>query len=247
MSDRHDIAAVWSNGRIPVVAVPLSGKVKIRIPYSSANRAWIQIGRSNPEWNKRGKHWSVPRAWLNRIARHAVESFGQCYVIQSYRETEKCAPACWNATGVECSCSCLGENHGQDDDGSWYVVSDVFACRSGGKQYAVRLLSARRATTPTDTDLARASGIKWNTYFARVSGSSLVKIGKSTDVQSRIKGLQTGCPGHLKLIGVIHGDHEAGWHERFSDNRISGEWFRLDDSDVRSIETAIVLAGGFVP
>jgi hypothetical protein len=177
VSEERTLAAVWNNGDIPVIAVPVTGRIKIRIPYSDSNRAWLQIGRSKPEWDKVKRHWTVPRCWLTRMSKHAVKAFGRCYIVQAFKESERCAPACWNAAGLDCSCSCLGENHGQGDDGSWYVVDDVFACRAGGVQYAVRLIAERQPKKPTKDELSAASGIKWHTYFARVSGSQMVKIG----------------------------------------------------------------------
>lgn len=235
MTDRGDINTIWANGRTPVVAVPPKGEIRIRLPYSQANREWLQITQRRPVWSREKKCWLVPRAWLNRICKHAVDAFGQCYLIQSVRETEKCAPACWSASGVDCDCSCRGENHGLDNEDSWFVVNDTFACRSGSREYSVRLLG-RRVKVPGAELLRDASGIKWKTYFAKAGDSSLVKIGRSADVQARLKSLQTGCPTPIKLIAAFDGDHEANWHKRFADKRVNGEWFQLSEQDISNIE-----------
>ena len=67
--------------------------------------------------------------------------YGKVYIVQSYREHEVCAPACWDAKGHECSCSCMGANHGMGNDGrGWTVISDTLAVRHGDEQLAVRLL-----------------------------------------------------------------------------------------------------------
>ena len=73
--------------------------------------------------------------------------FGRVYVIQPYREFEKCAPACWNATGFTCECSCMGKNHGSMPGGRWWVVADTFAIQWQGRRLACRLIE-RAAPLP---------------------------------------------------------------------------------------------------
>ena len=73
----------------------------------------------------------------------SLAEYGKVYVIQPYREQEKCSPACQNATGHECQCSCMGLYHGAGNDGSWFEVSDTFAARWGEQELACRLMTAR--------------------------------------------------------------------------------------------------------
>jgi len=37
-----------------------------------------------------------------------LAKYSKVYVIQPYREQEKCSPTCQNAIGHECQCSCMG-------------------------------------------------------------------------------------------------------------------------------------------
>lgn len=227
-----DVQTIWANGSLPVIAVPPHGELRIRLPYNAANKSWLHIGRTKPTWNAKDKYWSVPRSWLNRMSRRAVQAFGQCYVIQSFRESERCAPACWNAAGVDCSCSCLGEHHGCDGEG-WFVVDEAFACRAGERQFSVRLLSEKVKPAPTSDELVAASGIQWRTYF--VIGGGLVKIGRSTDVDARLRTLQTGSPEPLKLLGSIAGDSELNLHRKFDHLRVGGEWFELGPDELDQV------------
>lgn len=61
-----------------------------------------------------------------------------------------------------------------------------------------------------------------------VGFAQYVKIGiTERDVQSRIAGLQTGCPEKLQVYAVLPGDLilEKELHDRFAALRRNGEWF----------------------
>jgi hypothetical protein len=140
------LKAIWNQTRVPVVLRRGgSGQLlRIRLPYSEDNRHWLQNERRNaPAWISRGKYWEVPKAWFNDFVQRALKRYGRLYVIQPFREHEVCAPACMNAEGHECQCSCMGANHGAGNDGSWFEVSDAFAVRSGEQQLACRLMVLR--------------------------------------------------------------------------------------------------------
>lgn len=117
-------------------------KVRARLPYAPDNRDFLRDGRrAKPEWVGDGAYWEIPRAWFSDLAERCIARYGKVYVVQAYREHEVCAPACWNAKGPDCQCSCLGANHGaNNDDRSWKVISDTLAVRRGEEQLAVRLL-----------------------------------------------------------------------------------------------------------
>lgn len=230
LSDPTDVMAVWCNGTIPVIAVPPRGTLRVRLPYSRANRDWLRLSQSKPQWNRDRRWWEVPRAWLQRLSYKAVSHFGRCYIIQSYCKAERCAPACLEANGVDCDCSCLGKNHGCGNEGRWFEVHEAFACRWAGREYAIRLLGERVALRPTEADLVAASGIEVKTYF--VKAGKVIKIGRSSDVASRIRSLQTANPHPLEIVGTIDGDYEAVAHRYFSDRNIGGEWYALTEDDV---------------
>lgn len=73
-------------------------------------------------------------------------------------------------------------------------------------------------------------------YFVRAGRTNTLKIGWArSDVEKRLRELQTGCPHTLHLIGFMPGSQaeERDWHYRFCHLRTRGEWFRLD-GDLRS-------------
>lgn len=83
-------------------------------------------------------------------------------------------------------------------------------------------------------------------YVIQSGTSNRFKIGKTTNIEDRMKALQTGSPDALKLIGFIQappGDIsriESELHKKYGRNRIGSsgtakEWFVLDPDEARRI------------
>ena len=126
------IQEVWRQKAIPVVHRPKQGEIQVKLPYSTGNRAWLREGhKGKPEWQAQFTCWKLPRAWLDDTVKRLLKRFGQLYLIQPHNAMEKCAPACLTAHGIECTCSCLGRNHGSHDLNGWYIISDACAVKWG--------------------------------------------------------------------------------------------------------------------
>lgn len=138
-------ASIWNQKAIPVALRdgPGGRPLLVRLPYAPSNGEWLRDDRrAKPKWFRADTAWSIPKAWFDDTVRRCLEKYRAVYVIQPYREMENCAPACVNAVGVECTCSCRGENHGSGDSlDKWYIVSETCAVRYGPKQYGARLLT----------------------------------------------------------------------------------------------------------
>ena len=133
-----DIKRVWNQNEIPVIIrrAKKGQKHRLRLPYSDINRDWLRdMRRDRPVWLPDGKYWEIPKAWFNDFVERCLKRYGQVWIIQPFRESEKCATACMNANGHECQCSCMGGN-----DGSWFEVSEAFAVRWNREELAARLL-----------------------------------------------------------------------------------------------------------
>jgi hypothetical protein len=141
---RERILAAWNQKPIPVIVrrEKKGEKLCVRLPYEKNNRQWLQKGRKNsPEWISEKKQWEIPKSWFNDLVERLLTKYKKLYIIQPFKEQQKCAPACMNATGHVCECSCMGANHGVGNDGSWFEVSDTFATRWGEAHVACRLMT----------------------------------------------------------------------------------------------------------
>lgn len=151
--DAAYIEKVWRQRGKPVLYKnPEKKGLMLRLPFSYEHpREWLtRYGCRRPDWVKQYKCWVTPKSWLKFLVDECLQRYGELYLIQPYREKEKCAPACWNAQGYDCSCSCAGMNHGiGSPEGRWFIVSDACAVQWHGKQLSCRLLTRRR---PSETD-----------------------------------------------------------------------------------------------
>lgn len=142
------IREIWKQQGTPVVLRRGGNgeRPRARLPgnrgYSINDQAWLQNGRRiYPRWNFEKLYWEFPRAWFNDFVDRSLKRFGRLYVIQPFREQQKCARACMEAQGHECECQCMGANHGSGIDGSWFEVSETFATRYGSPRLACRLMT----------------------------------------------------------------------------------------------------------
>lgn len=67
------------------------------------------------------------------------------------------------------------------------------------------------------------------TYIIRNNTNGLIKIGRSRDVEQRVRSLSTATGSELELLCTIDKDIENELHRKFSNYRTMGEWF--DDKD----------------
>lgn len=149
-----ELRKIWRQNSIPVVVKqPDTHKLFVKLPTSLVNlisksrdRLWLrQISPRGriPKWEDQYGAWEVPKSWLTDLVRFILERFGECYIVQEFREAKKCAPSCMNAKGLDCDCACKGENHGIGGPNSeWFVVSETFAISWGDKQMGCRHMKA---------------------------------------------------------------------------------------------------------
>lgn len=142
--DLSRLRRIWNQQQTPVLMRGNKGRPYMRLPYSDDNRRWIESGRSTRAlWVRDKKHWEFPKSWFNDLVQRSLDRYGSVYIIQPYVEQEKCAPACMNAKGHVCQCSCMGANHGTGMTNDWLVISDAFAVRYERSMVACRLLRKR--------------------------------------------------------------------------------------------------------
>jgi hypothetical protein len=143
---RDRLHIIWHQTAIPRVYHGPKPPMLVRIPYAPDNRAWLKdTRRTQPKWNAKDAHWELPRLWFNDTIRRIVSRFGSCWLIQEVNRKQICAPACWNARGLDCQCSCMGANHGTGcPGGRWYEVSDALAVSRGERELSCRLIVRKK-------------------------------------------------------------------------------------------------------
>lgn len=152
MMDKQDsrLRKIWLQTEIPVIYRQTRPyPVLVRLPYSVGNYKWVRgDARHKPKWDPKYKCWETPVSWFDDLIQRSLKRFGKVYVVQLHKEHQKCAPACWDAKGFHCECSCMGENHGSGHlGGNWHEVSETFAFQWGPRQYACRLIAATKNTS----------------------------------------------------------------------------------------------------
>ena len=84
---------------------------------------------------------------------------------------------------------------------------------------------------------------KWynSTYIIKTKGHNYYKIGRSANVEKRIKSLQTNCPFQLEILIKVADDslNEIYWHKHFEQYRTHGEWYKFQDKQVRELRYTI--------
>lgn len=137
------LRAVWHQKAMPVVfRRERPSPLLVKLPYARSNREWLRDGRHNrSDWNEQYTAWETPQAWFEKNIKLCLRKYKSCYVMQLYREKQVCAPACWNAQGIDCECSCMAENHGAGHpEGRWYEIDETLAVSWGVQRYARRLV-----------------------------------------------------------------------------------------------------------
>jgi hypothetical protein len=138
-----NLREVWNQRVIPVVVRRDSPPLWVRLPFAKDNGSWLRSSsRRKPVWDPEKRRWEVPRIWFEGLVRRLLSRYGRVYLVQRTKELQKCAPACWNAEGTHCECSCLGARHGTGQPGGrWYEVSATFAFHWERLPYSCRLLT----------------------------------------------------------------------------------------------------------
>lgn len=105
----------------PVITLPAHGRLGYWVPGHGWQKHEEFVhrhvhGRARPEWDHGGGSWSLATRHFIELAGVLVKQYGRILLGREYNSSESCNPRCMNASGYECTCSCLARNHGR---GGW--------------------------------------------------------------------------------------------------------------------------------
>lgn len=116
----------------------------------------------------------------------------------------------------------------------WLDALEKWAHQTNGNQDIIAFLSERSANGLELAGRTSTADREGMVYLIR-SGSHF-KIGRSEQLERRVKEIRISLPEAMTLEHAIRTDDPAGieayWHRRFADRRANGEWFRLSKADV---------------
>ena len=103
-----------------------------------------------------------------------------------------------------------------------------------GENASIQLIEHTRDIVVSTAQKKAKTKIAESYVVYLISNGTHYKIGKTKNIESRLKSLQTSSPSKLELISVFETGSknrmdilERELHEHFSDNRLSGEWFDI--------------------
>ena len=80
---------------------------------------------------------------------------------------------------------------------------------------------------------------KWKTYIFKDISTNIYKIGRSENVNERMRSLSNSSGRTLVSLFLFNGDIEKDLHSIFSKYRVKGEWFEIPCEEFRGIFNAI--------
>jgi hypothetical protein len=91
----------------------------------------------------------------------------------------------------------------------------------------------------TSTEGRGSTNVSEGWVYLLQSGNHF-KIGRSDELEKRVKQISIALPAKVELIHAIKTDDPPGiegyWHRRFAGQRANGEWFKLSQADVRAFK-----------
>ncbi len=140
-STQERLAEIWRQKQIPVIFKKKGKGILVKLPEYPNDQMWLTVKRKKePIQDKQHNCWILPVSRFSDIIDQVLRKYKKVYVIQQFSEKNKCARNCWNAEGHDCSCSCMGVNHGMGKpSGKWYEINDTFAFTYPNYNYACTL------------------------------------------------------------------------------------------------------------
>ena len=103
-----------------MIWLPRDGHVVAKIPVRKGNLRWLREAVRVRSPRLDGDRWHLPRNCLVKLVIAGIDRYGYVVVWRDMSRLSRCTRKCLEAEGIECDCSCMGENHGAGVDDGWF-------------------------------------------------------------------------------------------------------------------------------
>ena len=135
-----------------------------------------------------------------------------------------------------------------------FISHNTFTKHFGSKNGVIAALKARavergeddlvailpEVEAPSQSDDAVGTARASEGYVYLLKSGDHFKIGRSDEIEKRIKQISVSLPEKVELVHAIRTDDppgiEAYWHRRFAEQRANGEWFKLSPADLKAFK-----------
>lgn len=203
-----------------------------------------ETGIRKPEWH--GVHW---RSWGEALVESGYEPNKRQAKLSSDKVLRKYAEAVRHFGRVPAEIDIRMYSRDRDD----FPGHTTFANHFGNKAGLVTALAKRVREDDDFADLIdlvpearedEEAAIEevhaGEGYVYLLKSGDHYKVGRSNDLERRVKQISVALPEKVSLEHTIRTDDPSGieayWHNRFSDRRANGEWFSLSREDVRAFK-----------
>lgn len=125
------------------------------------------------------------------------------------------------------------------DIGAEFEVSDAAIIKHAKRDGWVRQAKLERSSAPVLPDEFGRAGFVYVVFLVDSSGSRFCKIGMAAAFTPRFQAHQCASPFKIQVACAYYvGDmrmEERELHTRYASKRVRGEWFALNDHDIREI------------
>jgi hypothetical protein len=140
-------------------------------------------------------------------------------------------------------------------EGSWlynpdFILDNSADTKENVEKYYRELINAGLISYSNDNeDITSVRVTRDNKGFIYImTDGEYFKIGISSDVAKRLRGIQTNHPQKISVIlsqfVKNNLELESFFHEKYKSKRVSGEWFRLDEVELKEAKEIIISKAG---